>query len=147
MLKNPYKWSPRNNIVNRQELRRELERYNRQPFLDLLAEFMQCRPDPITIALWAREHPDKWMNAIATCAKAAGFADQLEVNSNNTHLHVHELSDAQLLQRLEELRIQHSSDTIQSQTVQSADIKKPAGVRNSNAQLIEHKSSSENDQS
>ena len=131
----PYKkWSRRDNLVSRNLLRRELERYNRQPFLDVLGMFLQCRPDIISVAEWAREHPDKWMNAIAACAKAAGFADETHV-VNDISVSVSNMSDAQLLQRLEEMRIQHSAQSIQPLKAIQPPAIDPASVRISNAQL------------
>jgi hypothetical protein len=121
-------------MVMRDQLRRELERYNRQPFLDLLGEFMQCRPDPVSIAEWAREHPDRWMNAVAVCAKAAGFADETHV-VNDVRMTIENMSDAQLLQRLEEMRVQHSALSQISRKAIQPPAKEPASVRNSNTHL------------
>lgn len=96
-------WNSRDNRVSREQLREHIERSYRAPFKDVLATMMQCRPDAINIFQWANEHPDRWANAVAVFAKLAGYHEKIEIEEHK-HLHVHELSDAELLQRLSEMR-------------------------------------------
>ena len=97
-------WSPRDTRVTREELRDYIARNYRSPFMDVLTVMMQCRPTPEAMFAWAMEHPDRWANAIAIFAKLSGYTEKVEVEHN--HLHVHALSDAELLQRLSSLREQ-----------------------------------------
>lgn len=97
-------WSTRDTRVTREELRDYIARNYRSPFMDVLTVMMQCRPTPEAMFTWAMAHPDRWANAVAIFAKLSGYTEKVEIES--THLHVHTLSDAQLLQQLSQLRSQ-----------------------------------------
>src|SRR5690349_3061916 len=77
-----FAWPSAKNLVSREELRSRLEAYSRQPFLDALSALLEVRPDPVSLAMWARAHPDRWANAISVMAKLGGYADQKDVNVN-----------------------------------------------------------------
>ena len=95
-------WLSRDNLTTRQQLRDKLEQFSRTPFRDVVAHILQCRPDPLSIFEWACKHPDRWANAVAVFAKLGGFVDQQEISL--TLVDPSQMSDAQLLQRLVELR-------------------------------------------
>src|SRR6185437_7116968 len=115
------KWSKRDNRVTRKQLRERLDRYTRDPFKDVLTQLLQVRPTPEAMFQWALEHPDKWASAVSVMAKLAGYADQQEINLNITD--TTQMSDAQLLQRLVELRQRLSNanaDQLQLETKKEA---------------------------
>lgn len=117
MLKLP-SLNRRDNRVTRTQLREAIERNYRTPFKDVLAELMQCRPTPQALLMFAVEHPDKWANAVATMARLSGYNEEIDVNLHTPD----KLGDAQLLQRLSELRIELGFDkpTVPTQTLVTA---------------------------
>lgn len=98
-------WPRGRNIVSREELRENLERYSRDPFADVLEALLQARPSTERLLQWAGEHPDKWANAIKVFASLTGYTEKTE--EVHTHLHAHKhigkMSDAELLQSMHEL--------------------------------------------
>lgn len=84
-------------------VRQQLHHYNRTPFLNLLAMFMEAAPTPDAIAQFAREKPDRWAQAIAMIAKIAGFAERQEID-HTISVEVNQMSDAQLMDRIAELQ-------------------------------------------
>lgn len=96
-------WPKRDNKVKRVDVRAQLEMYNRSGFTDILAHFMQCRPTLENTIQWANQYPDRWANAMSIVAKLAGFSEKLEI-TNNLNINIGSMSDAQLLQQLQETR-------------------------------------------
>lgn len=97
------KWKKRDNYVSRAQLREQLDRHTRAPFLDTLAALLNCRPTMENIIQWASQHPDRWANAIAVFAKLGGYTEKMEVQLDVFH-NITDLSDAALLQQLQELQ-------------------------------------------
>jgi hypothetical protein len=91
-----------NNRVTRTQLREAIERNYVTPFKDVLSQLMQCRPTPEAILAFALDHPDKWANTVAIFAKLSGYREQVDINITAPE----QMGDAQLLQRLSELRTQ-----------------------------------------
>lgn len=84
------------------ELLSEFQAFSRQPFIEILSEFISGIPTPEAIRAFAEDHPDRWANAVKTMANLAGYHDKLELEGNIA-LDVNKLGDAQLMARLDEL--------------------------------------------
>jgi len=84
------------------ELRSQLALYDRRPFLDLLAEWLECTPDPEDIKLFAAKYPDRYAGAIRQLAQIGGFTEKREV-SVDVHVNIRTMSDSQLEDRLKSL--------------------------------------------
>ena len=85
------------------DVHKELQRYSREPFLQTLAYLLGCMPTKEAVQEFADAHPDRWANSISTFSKMAGYHDKLEIE-HNIHLDITRLGDAELDQRLLELR-------------------------------------------
>lgn len=90
-------------LFNREQVAATLRSYDRGPFLDLLAVWMECAPDPEAIMDFADAHPDRWANALASIGKLAGFTEKKEIDID-INLNIKSLSDSQLEDRLAELK-------------------------------------------
>jgi hypothetical protein len=84
------------------ELRSQLSLYDRRPFIDLLAEWLECTPDPEDIKLFAAKYPDRYAGAIRQLAQIGGFTEKREV-SVDVHVNIRTMSDSQLEDRLKAL--------------------------------------------
>lgn len=84
------------------ELLAELSTFSRQPFIEVLAEILQCIPTPDALQIFADEHPDRWANAVNTMSKLAGYEQGMDVDGNVLR-DLTKLGDAQLIQRLAEV--------------------------------------------
>lgn len=73
----------------------EVDRLNRQPFREILAQFLACAPEPEAIMEHARKSPDRWAQAVSILAKASGFHDKIE-HEHNVFVNIQNMSDAEL---------------------------------------------------
>jgi hypothetical protein len=89
-------------IPSGDELRMRLRQYDRTPFLDLLAIWLESAPSEDQIKSFARKNPDKWVNSLSQIARTAGFTDKTEL-THNINLVVGQMSDSQLEDRLRAL--------------------------------------------
>lgn len=109
---------------NGDELRAQLQSYDRRPFLELLSEWINSCPDPDRISEFADKHPDKYISAMSSLARIAGFTEKTETLVDVT-VNYRALSDSQLEDRLAQLQQQltlpqsglHGTDRPQSQVV------------------------------
>lgn len=83
-------------------VRKELENLCRSPFMRELAKVLMSAPSPEAIKAQADKYPDRWGQLLTMLSRLSGFTEKLEIDSN-TNLRVTELSDSELMQRLEEL--------------------------------------------
>lgn len=88
---------------NAEILRNRLRHYDREPFLELLAVWLEQMPEPEVIAKWARAYPDRWVNSMRAITDMAGFASKTE-STLNLNVNVSEMSDSQIEDRLRELQ-------------------------------------------
>lgn len=79
-----------------------LNTYSREPFLQVLSDLLGCAPDIPVLQAFARENPKEWATAVKIFAELGGFHQKLEIQ-NNILVEVRNLSDAELLQRRQEL--------------------------------------------
>lgn len=70
-----------------------LRSYDRQPFLDLLAVWLNCAPDPADILAFAKKKPDLWVKALSDVARIAGYTEKQEVLHT---VNITQMSDSQL---------------------------------------------------
>lgn len=84
------------------ELRRRLQAYDRTPFLDLLAIFLECTPSVDAIQRMGEKTPDKYIGALSQLARTAGFTDKTET-THNVNLNIGQMSDSMLEDRAREL--------------------------------------------
>src|ERR1051326_4020694 len=83
------------------EIAAAIEENRREPFKEILGDFVNNAPDGPSVAEFAKKAPDRWMQATTMAAKLAGYNDKVEITGTIQHLH--QLSDADLLRRLREL--------------------------------------------
>lgn len=111
---------------NGEELRAQLQAYDRRPFQDLLAEWINASPDPERVAEFADKHPDKFISSMSSLARIAGFTEKTETLVDIT-VNYRALSDSQLEDRLAQLQAQLSDPqsgprSIESQVVDAEEI-------------------------
>lgn len=99
-----------------EELREQFKVYSREPFIEVLSFMMRCAPDQKSMEAFAREYPDRWASAIRTFSRLAGYHDKLDI-SHNIAVDISQMGDAQLLQKLEEVRAQLAALPAQSAQV------------------------------
>lgn len=88
------------------ELRSRLRQYDRAPFTELLAKFMECMPSEAAIMSFARRAPDKYIQALSTIQRMSGYTDKTEATLNvNLAVAVARMSDSQLEDKLRQLGI------------------------------------------
>ncbi len=76
---------------------------SREPFRQVLEQFLQAAPDVDDIAEFARRYPDRWAQALIMIGKLSGFHERMEVSHEHRHLvAIAEMSDMELMQQLRE---------------------------------------------
>lgn len=85
------------------EVRAHLEALSREPFRKALAEWMGAAPTEEDIKEWAKTRPDRWAQGLSIVGRMAGYTDKLEIEGS-VHHSIQNLSDAEILQRLRDLR-------------------------------------------
>lgn len=83
-------------------LRERVRQYDRTPFLDLLTAWLECGPTPEAVIAFAEKNPDKYINALTSLGKLAGFTEKREVEWHGS-LNVGAMSDSQLEDKLAEI--------------------------------------------
>jgi hypothetical protein len=86
-------------LWNAKQLRERLSQYDRTPFLDVLAIWMECTPTPQTIMAFADKYPDRFIKAMTDLGRLSGFAEKRELDVNLS-AQVHQMSDSQLEDKL-----------------------------------------------
>ena len=84
---------PKRPTFNSADLSEALRNYNRGPFLDLLAAWIECAPSPEDILSFAQKKPDMWVKALTDLAKISGYTEKQEVLHT---VNVNQMSDAAL---------------------------------------------------
>ena len=83
-------------------IRKDLQSYSRQPFIDILSRIMSCEPTLDALQSFANDHPDRWANAVQTFSRLSGYHDKLEIKGN-LNITIQNMGDAELLNELEEI--------------------------------------------
>jgi hypothetical protein len=81
------------------QLRARLRKYDRTPFIDVLALWMECTPNAEVIEKFAEVFPDKFVKALEALGRLSGYAEKREIDVNLT-AQVSALSDSQLEDRV-----------------------------------------------
>lgn len=89
-------------LFSAEDIRGQLRSYDRSPFLDVLALYLECAPTVEALVDFADSHPDKWAQAIGVIGKLSGFTEKKEV-AVDINVHIKSMSDSQLEDRLREL--------------------------------------------
>ena len=97
MKKTPEQWTEEQKLLGEQ-----FRAYSRQPFIDILSFLMSCPPNETRLREFADQYPDRWANACKTFATLSGYHDKLEI-TGNIAIEVHNMGDAQLLAKLDEI--------------------------------------------
>lgn len=84
-------------IPEKQELLDALHELSTEPFRNLLAEALDAAPSPEALAKMAKDRPSDWATYVKTLANLSGYADKKEVKVGGVLAHIHEMSDAELL--------------------------------------------------
>ena len=81
--------------LDAKQIETKLRDLSREPFQDVLALLLRCKPDKKSLQEFAKSHPDRWAQAIAIFSRGAGYSDKTVVEHNFYHW-IHNLSDAEL---------------------------------------------------
>jgi hypothetical protein len=82
------------------EILDHLERLNRTPFRDILAEALGCAPNAKAMRKYFNRFPDRFAQTITQFAKLAGYSEKTEINQTNIYAIIAGASDAELMARL-----------------------------------------------
>lgn len=80
---------------NAADIKSQLERYDRTPFLDLLTEMLRLFPDAASLQALAMKKPELYINSLISMARISGFTEKQEVQHTVT-VNVNKMSDSQL---------------------------------------------------
>jgi hypothetical protein len=86
-------------LVSGDLLRAKLAQYDRTPFVDLLAVWMECIPSVDRLEQFAEKYPDRYIRGLVDLGRLAGFADKTQIDMSLT-TQIGTLSDSQLEDRL-----------------------------------------------
>jgi|SRR5262245_16245740 len=84
------------------ELRQRLTSFDRAPFTDLLAEWVELCPTREAVTALAETDPAKFIHALQSISKMAGFSERTETSVEVTH-NYRTLSDSQIEDKLKQL--------------------------------------------
>jgi hypothetical protein len=70
---------------------------SREPFREVLADLLHCKPDLESLKEYANRSPDRWAQAVAIFSRISGYQDkQVIEHEHNFYVHLREMSDAEL---------------------------------------------------
>jgi hypothetical protein len=91
---------PRRPTWDADDISSMLRSYDRTPFMDVLAAFLECGPEPEDIIAFAAKKPDLWAKAVADLARLSGYTEKQEVLHT---VNVNQMSDSQLEDKAAEM--------------------------------------------
>lgn len=80
---------------NAADIRNALARYDRGPFLELLAKMVELFPDETSLKALAMKKPELFISSMIAMARISGFTEKQEVFHEHT-VNVHKMSDSQI---------------------------------------------------
>jgi len=80
---------------NAADIRNALQRYDRGPFLELLAKMVELFPSDESLKALAMKKPELYISSMIAMARISGFTEKQEVFHEHT-INVHKMSDSQL---------------------------------------------------
>jgi hypothetical protein len=85
-----------------EEVRARLKQYDRMPFIELLAGWLECMPSADAISAFAERAPDKYIASLVQIARVAGFTEKTETEVN-VNVAISKMSDSQIEDKLREV--------------------------------------------
>lgn len=80
---------------------------DRTLFVKIMADMMACAPSTDEIKAWAKKYPDRFFYSLKLLGGLMGLAEKVEHEGTIVHA-VMNMSDADLMKKLEELKLQTS---------------------------------------
>lgn len=90
-------------MSERDDVLERLRNGDRSPFLDMLAELLEARPDHAALKAFAAKTPDRYWQAITMAMRAGGYREQVDLRVEGLAAIVSELNelpDSELERRL-----------------------------------------------
>ena len=86
------------------EIAAALKAGSREPFRQLLEIFLKAAPTSQEVAEFARRCPDRYAQGVTMLAKLGGYHEKMAVDHSHTHtdMALMQLSDSQLMSRLQD---------------------------------------------
>lgn len=84
------------------DIKAQLERYDRSPFIDLLTQMFMLFPTDASLRNMATKKPDAYIQSMIALARIAGFTEKQEM-THNININVAKMSDSQLEDHLKRL--------------------------------------------
>ena len=103
---------------NAADIRNALARYDRGPFLELLAKMVELFPDEASLKALAMKKPELFINSMIAMARISGFTEKQEVFHEHS-INIHKMSDSQLEDHAAALARQLGYQTIEGEKVAS----------------------------
>lgn len=91
------------NHLDADEIHMHLESLQRTPFRELLAEYLDCKPDRDSIQSFANDYPDRYANAVKNLAALSGYQDTV-THEHNYLVEIRNMSDSAIEARMRELK-------------------------------------------
>lgn len=80
---------------NAKDIRNALARYDRAPFVELLAKMIELFPDEKSLQALAMKKPEAFISSMIAMARISGFTEKQEVFHEHS-INIHKMSDSQL---------------------------------------------------
>lgn len=87
----------------RQALLETIRELSVLPFQERLAEALLATPTFDALKEFALKKPGEWATYVKTLANLAGYAERKELKVGGLIAHIHEMSDAELLERARQM--------------------------------------------
>lgn len=87
---------------------------DRSPFVKIMADMIGCAPSADVIKEWASKYPDRYFYSLKMLGGLMGLAEKVEHEGTVIHA-VMNLSDADLMKKLEELKVSMNHKMIDGQ--------------------------------
>lgn len=88
--------------MNPEKIQAEIEALQRSPFREILGQYLECGPSKAAIKEFAEAFPDRYAKAIQSLAILSGYNETV-THEHNYLVEIRNLSDAQIMHRLQEL--------------------------------------------
>lgn len=105
---------------NADDIKAQLERYDRTPFIDLLTNMVMLFPTDASLRAMATKKPDAYINSMIALARIAGFTEKQEM-THNININVAKMSDSQLEDHLKRLMHDNGMQVIEGEVVETGD--------------------------
>lgn len=111
---------------NAADIRNALGRYDRGPFLELLAKMIEMFPDEASLKALAMKKPELFISSMIAMARISGYTEKQEVFHEHT-VNVHKMSDSQLEDHVALLAQQLGMKTIEGTVIDEVPSHAPRG--------------------